>query len=355
MFLSTSIAPLPRAAPPFAPALERGLSPCPRAAISPSPPHPSPCSDYELDLRGHKIGTIENLGVTQNQFDCLDLSQNAIVVLDGFPRLPRLTTLLAAHNRIVRLAPNNLGPSLPALHTLILTANRLTRLTDLEPLQACPHLAHLSLVDNPVTKTKHYRLALIHLLPTLKTLDFRKVRPAERTKAAELFGGGTSDGIAALRALDDERRGEREKETNKTFVPGEGLEGEGNELGVGVEEPRPKRSKKGPTAEELTAIKAAIAAASTMHEVEELEAALQSGTVPAHLRMGGWEVTRWRKDKREGNGKGKGKGAGGWGGCKGIEKERERERTRLLFLATYTPPRPLLFSTRVLIRNTSWK
>lgn len=32
-----------------------------------------PCfhREYELDLRGNKIGVIENLAVTQNQFDCI--------------------------------------------------------------------------------------------------------------------------------------------------------------------------------------------------------------------------------------------------------------------------------------------
>lgn len=28
----------------------------------------NPCSEYELDLRSNKIGAIENLGATQNQF-----------------------------------------------------------------------------------------------------------------------------------------------------------------------------------------------------------------------------------------------------------------------------------------------
>ena len=39
----------------------------------------NPCSEYELDLRSNKIGAIENLGATQNQFDAIDLSSNEIV------------------------------------------------------------------------------------------------------------------------------------------------------------------------------------------------------------------------------------------------------------------------------------
>ena len=105
--------------------------------------------DYELDLRGapaclhcvhalrrvrqlklcsagHKIGQIENLGTTevrlhepavvqrsctaadtdwhvQNQFDSIDFTDNAIIILDGFPKLPRLKTLLLANNRVTRI------------------------------------------------------------------------------------------------------------------------------------------------------------------------------------------------------------------------------------------------------------
>jgi U2 small nuclear ribonucleoprotein A' len=40
----------------------------------------------------------------QNQFDSVDLSDNAIVRLEGFPKLPRLRTLLLNNNKIVRIA-----------------------------------------------------------------------------------------------------------------------------------------------------------------------------------------------------------------------------------------------------------
>ncbi len=92
---------------------------------------------------GNKIGAIENLGATevrslgaapsvcspattsclchsasqqpyelrfsgplQNQFDSIDLSDNAIVKLEGFPKLHRLKWLLLNNNRIVRIAPH---------------------------------------------------------------------------------------------------------------------------------------------------------------------------------------------------------------------------------------------------------
>lgn len=52
---------------------------------------------------GNKIQAIENLGVTKNQFDSIDLSDNAIVKLEGFPKLPRLRMLLLSNNRIARI------------------------------------------------------------------------------------------------------------------------------------------------------------------------------------------------------------------------------------------------------------
>ena len=42
----------------------------------------------------------------QNQFDSIDLSDNSIVRLEGFPKLPRLQCLHLNNNRINRIARN---------------------------------------------------------------------------------------------------------------------------------------------------------------------------------------------------------------------------------------------------------
>lgn len=39
----------------------------------------------------------------QNQFDSIDLSDNNIIILEGFPKLPRLKTLLLNNNRVTRI------------------------------------------------------------------------------------------------------------------------------------------------------------------------------------------------------------------------------------------------------------
>lgn len=42
----------------------------------------------------------------QDQFDCIDLSDNEIVKLENFPYLNRLGTLLLNNNRITRINSN---------------------------------------------------------------------------------------------------------------------------------------------------------------------------------------------------------------------------------------------------------
>ena len=76
---------------------------------------------------------------------------------------------------------------LPKLHTLILTNNRLVNLVDLEPLAGIPNLHTLCLLDNIVTKREHYRLYVIHKLPRLRLLDFKKVKFKVKTSVHLCF------------------------------------------------------------------------------------------------------------------------------------------------------------------------
>jgi U2 small nuclear ribonucleoprotein A' len=60
----------------------------------------NPIREYELRLRGYKIGLIENLGATLNQFDTIDLTDNDIRILEGFPVLSKIKSLLLSNNKI---------------------------------------------------------------------------------------------------------------------------------------------------------------------------------------------------------------------------------------------------------------
>lgn len=232
-------------------------------------------SQYEINLRGNKISAIENLGATENQFDCIDLSDNAIVKLEGFPKLPRLKQLLLSNNRISKIA-KQLEAAIPSLESLILTNNRLANLQDLDPLASCPQLTMLSLLGNPVTMKQHYRLYTISKLKNLKVLDFKKVKVQERQEAEKMF----PDAASAA------------KHSDNTFEPEEDLRAAEEEASkkaqaAAVEAAEAKAKTAGPTPDQIVAVKAAIAAASTLEEVQRLEAALTTGHLPSEFNVDG--------------------------------------------------------------------
>ncbi|EFJ49551.1 hypothetical protein VOLCADRAFT_104320 [Volvox carteri f. nagariensis] len=253
-----------------------------------SPQYMSCIKQYEVDLRGNKIAAIENLGATQNQFDSIDLSDNAIVRLDGFPKLLRLKQLLMNNNRVARIA-RGLEEFIPNLDTLILTNNRINNLQDIDPLATLLKLEHLSLHGNPVMTKANYRLYVISKLPRLKVLDFKKVKQKERDAAKAMF---SSEEAQATHA-------------SKTFEPDEDLAAAQQQAGVvlprenGGEQQRPEEDGQGdgddeaakataaPSQEQLIAIKAAIANAQTLEEIQRLEEALKTGHLPSEIRVDG--------------------------------------------------------------------
>merc|ERR1719476_184489 len=79
---------------------------------------------------------------------------------------------------------------LPNMQCLVLTGNKLEKLVDLEPITKMPNLERLSLLDNPVTKVKHYRPYMISKCSkTLRVLDFCRIKDKERKAAGLLFAG----------------------------------------------------------------------------------------------------------------------------------------------------------------------
>ncbi|TRM66026.1 leucine-rich repeat-domain-containing protein [Schizophyllum amplum] len=148
--------------------------------------HLNPCKERQLDLRGLKIPAIENLGVTKDQHDAIDFTDNQILSLSNFPLLKRLCSLYLANNVIAGVSPS-LHLSTPNLTTLVLTNNAIQNLGDLEPLAQCTKLVFLSLMGNPVADKKHYREWLIWRNKNLRVLDYQRVRDKEREAAKKLF------------------------------------------------------------------------------------------------------------------------------------------------------------------------
>ncbi|KAI9098891.1 leucine-rich repeat-domain-containing protein [Phlyctochytrium arcticum] len=219
--------------------------------------------DRELDLRGLKIPQIENLAITKDGHDVLDFTDNDLRRLDGFPPMRRLTTLLLSNNRISRIDPS-LASQLPNLRVLILNNNSIEELGDLDPLANCERLTTLSLMDNSVATKKYYRLYIIHRCPSVRILDFRKVKEKERMEAAKLFSG--EEGLKLAASISAKAAAAQSQQ--RTFEPGE--------LGA----KKTARPYQGPSPEEAARIREAIKNAKTLDEVTRLEKLLTSGQVP---------------------------------------------------------------------------
>lgn len=200
----------------------------------------NPLKERELDLRGNKIQVIENLAATYDQFDCIDFSDNEIKRLDGFPLLSRISMLLLNNNRVCKVG-EDIHSCIPNLETLVLTNNMIEDLSDLDNFAKLTKLKYLSLMRNPVTTKPKYRLYVIHTLPSVRVLDYRKVKQRERLQAERMFANA--------------------KKAAKTFTPGEPV-------------------NTGPTAQDKDAIRAAIAKASSLDEIKKLEMMLNSGAIP---------------------------------------------------------------------------
>lgn len=222
----------------------------------------NPVRDRELDLRGYKIGIIENMGATLDQYDTIDFSDNEIKKLDGFPLLKRLRSIMANNNQIVRVH-ENLEENLPNLETIILTNNNLQELGDLDALSTIKTLRTLSLLQNPVAHKKHYRLYVIHRIPQLRLLDFQKIKLREREAAAAMFKGKKGQSLV-----------QQISKRSNTFVPGESLPGPDKASGPKTKAPTPNDRTR------QEAIEAAIASAKTLEEVERIHRMLQLGQLP---------------------------------------------------------------------------
>jgi len=249
--------------------------------IAQSPQYLNPLREREVDLRGNKISVIENLGATGDQFDSIDLSDNEIQKLENFPLLRRLKMLLLSNNRVARIAPG-LGQVIPNLDTLILSNNKIESFSDLENLSSFTKLKFLSLLHNPVVQKPNYRLYVISKVPGIKVIDFKKVKPKEKFESFKAFGGGKR-GLMEEQAA-KEGKGTVKSSTSKTFVPGEG-----------VAPSVPKQT----SSPDVEAIKAAIAKAKTLEEVQTLERALQAGKLPDQLKKNKGGVTVEDHDEEE--------------------------------------------------------
>jgi len=230
----------------------------------------NPLKERELDLRGHRIPAIENLGVA-GPHDAIDFTDNDIQVLGNFPLSPRIRTLLLAHNRIAVIQPA-LPAAIPGLRNLVLAANNLGELADLDVLARFGQLTHLVLVDNPVAKKEHYRYWVIWRCPTVRFLDYVKVKDAEREQAKELFGT-----VGEPTELASHIMGVKSKTFDVNAQNGETA-------------PASKLSRLKLTEKERKKLQDLIKKADSLEEIIRLEKALNEGRLPPGISVGDDEV-----------------------------------------------------------------
>ncbi|KAL8861660.1 MAG: hypothetical protein Q9178_001861 [Gyalolechia marmorata] len=225
----------------------------------------NPLKERELDLRGHKIPTIENLGVAKDQ-DAINFTDNDIASISNFPLSPRLHTLLLARNRVTSIQAT-LANSIPNLTTLVLTSNNVSELADLDPLRNFRRLTHLSLLENPVTRKEHYRDWVIWRCPTIRFLDYQKVKDVERKRAKELFGTVKEPSALASKIMGIKSR---------TFdIPG-ALASTPNGVQASSKDYRVKLTEK-----EKKRVEALIRNAKSLQEITRLEKEINEGKIPS--------------------------------------------------------------------------
>ena len=142
--------------------------------------------EYELSLRGFKIMEIQNLSATNDQFACINLTDNSISEVNYLPQLKRLKTLMLINNRISKIE-KDFAINCPFLTNLVLTNNKISDFEQIDNIASCKSLEKLYLVDNVVTKMKNYRLYVIYKIPTLRILDYQRVTKKEREEAIKKF------------------------------------------------------------------------------------------------------------------------------------------------------------------------
>lgn len=221
-----------------------------------APSFSNPEHERTVGLRSLKVPMVENLTVTKDVNEAIDLTDNDITILGNFPVLTRLKTLLLAKNRVVSVQ-DDFYTTVPMLESLSLVSNSISSFSALTPLRNCKRLKNLYLKDNPISQNEHYRLLVIWLIPQLVILDFNKVKTAERTKAEELFGEFDSPNELASSLL---------------AIQSKSLETDKDEAQI-------KDVLRKLTDDDRTRLKQELKTATSLQEIDRIETALKSGYI----------------------------------------------------------------------------
>lgn len=167
-------------------------------AIAEAPTFYNAEDQLTLQLRDQRIPVMENLGVTQDKYSVIDLTNNDITEFGGIPSsFRKLETLLLANNSIsvVGEVENR------SLLSVVLANNNIETFGEVARLRGLSGLQTLVLLGNPICGNENYREMAAWLFPGLKVLDFHKVTAKERKAGEELFGAHFGAPTSAATAL----------------------------------------------------------------------------------------------------------------------------------------------------------
>jgi len=155
--------------------------------INEAPEILNPEGKLTLLLRDLQITELENLAITQNKYQVIDLSNNDLISLGNIPkRFNNLQCLLLSNNNISYIDDESF--SLDNHITSITLFNNNIYKFQKSFKDKFPKLETLILLGNPITEMENYRYFIIWLIPSLKVLDFKKVKQAERKTSEDMFG-----------------------------------------------------------------------------------------------------------------------------------------------------------------------
>ncbi|GAA5996547.1 hypothetical protein JCM5350_002188 [Sporobolomyces pararoseus] len=261
--------------------------------IARTPSYLSPLHDRELDLRGHKIPAIENLGVTKDQLESIDLTDNAITSVSNFPLLRRLHQLLLSNNPVRTISPS-IATSLPNLSTLVLTNSAVPKenLAILgDTLSKCKKLQHLSLKGSPVAQQEHYKEWIVFCCKKLTSLDFERIKQKDREHANSLFQTSSSEPTPLHQQFLSQIQTGRVAPSlsSKTFEPG-------------VEQAETTTTNSGSgnagrllSKEEKERVRTAIEKAESVEEIRRLQRMLAQGFIPSEKDLKDLEKSKIAK------------------------------------------------------------
>ena len=89
------------------------------------------------------------------------------------------------NNYVARIGA--VGENVPNMKCLVLTNNKISNLGDLDNIALFKKLEHLSLLENPVNVKANYRYYAIHKIPSLKSLDYKKITKKEKDESMKFF------------------------------------------------------------------------------------------------------------------------------------------------------------------------